>query len=147
MLLLLGWLLKTDFGIAMRATGNSESMVRAMGVDTSKMKIIGLGISNGLVALSGSLISQYQGFADINMGIGIIILGLGSVMIGETLTNVLKVQTIFGRLIGVIIGTIIFRMILAFVLSLGFEPNLLKLITAMIVLLVVCIPNIRKSVN
>ncbi len=147
LLVLLSWLLKTDFGIAMRATGNTETMVRAMGVDTSKMKIIGLALSNGLVALSGSLISQYQGFADINMGIGIIILGLGSVMIGETLMNVLKVQTIFGRLIGVIIGTIIFRLILAFVLSLGIDPNLLKLITALIVLAVVCIPNLRRTAD
>ncbi len=147
LLLLLSWILKTDFGIAIRATGNSETMVRAMGVDTSKMKIIGLGISNGLVAMSGSLISQYQGFADINMGIGIIILGLGSVMIGETVTTVLKVESIFGRLVGVIVGTIIFRLILAFVLSLGIDPNYLKLITAAIVLTVVCIPTLRKARN
>jgi putative ABC transport system permease protein len=147
LILFLSSLLRTDFGIAMRATGNSEVMVSAMGIDTSKMKIIGLAISNGLMALSGSLITQYQGFADINMGIGIIILGLGSVMIGETLMSLLKIQSISGRLFGVIIGTIFFRLILAFVLSLGIDPNLLKLITALIVLIVVCLPNLRKVSN
>jgi len=145
LLLFLSWLLKTDFGIAMRATGNSETMVRSLGVDSLKMKIIGLALANGLTALSGSLITQYQGFADINMGIGIVILGLGSVMIGETFMNLFKVKSIFFRLIGVIIGTIIFRMILAIVLSLGVDPNLLKLITALIVLIVVSLPNLRKA--
>ncbi len=142
----LSWLLKTDFGIAMRATGNSETMVRAMGVDTSRMKIMGLALANGLTAVSGSLITQYQGFADINMGIGIVILGLGSVMIGETMMNLLKVNSLFFRLIGVIIGTVVFRLILAVALSLGIDPNYLKLITALIVLAVVSLPNLRKKV-
>jgi len=146
LLFFLSWLLKTDFGIAMRATGNSETMVRSLGVNSLKMKILGLSLANGLTALSGSLITQYQGFADINMGIGIVILGLGSVMIGETFMNLFKVKSIFFRLVGVIIGTIIFRMILALVLSLGVDPNLLKLITALIVLIVVSLPNLRKAV-
>src|SRR5690606_31205906 len=77
------YLLKSDFGIAMRATGDRESMVRALGVNTAAMKVAGLAISNALVALSGSLMAQFQGFADINMGIGIVISGLGSVIIGE----------------------------------------------------------------
>src|SRR5258708_2139977 len=85
--LVMGYLLKTDFGIAMRATGNSESMIKALGVNTDRMKIIGLAIANSLTALSGFLITQFQGFADINMGIGIVIVGLGSVIIAETLIN------------------------------------------------------------
>ena len=139
------WLLKTDFGLAMRATGNSESMIRAQGVNSERMKIIGLGISNGLVSFSGCLIAQYQGFADINMGIGIVILGLGSVMIGETLMNYLKLYRIHYRILGVIIGTIFFRLILAFTLSIGVNPNLLKLVTAVFVLLVVALPNLKKT--
>ena len=85
---LIGYLLKTDFGIAMRATGNSESMIRALGVNTDRMKIIGLALANALTALSGFLITQFQSFADINMGIGIVITGLGSVIIAEALVNI-----------------------------------------------------------
>src|SRR5690606_21503866 len=84
LILLIGYILKTDFGIAMRATGNSETMVRALGVNTDNMKITGLAIANALTAFSGFLITQFQGFADINMGIGIVIVGLGSVIIAET---------------------------------------------------------------
>src|ERR1700750_120350 len=81
--LLIGYLLKTDFGIAMRATGNSETMIRALGVNTDRMKIIGLALANALTAISGYLIAQFQGFSDISMGIGIVIVGLGSVIIAE----------------------------------------------------------------
>jgi putative ABC transport system permease protein len=89
--LIIGYLLKTDFGIAMRATGNSESMIRSLGVNTDRMKILGLSIANALTAVSGYLISQFQGFTDISMGIGIVIVGLGSVIIAETLINWLKI--------------------------------------------------------
>ncbi|MBS1531714.1 MAG: ABC transporter permease, partial [Bacteroidetes bacterium] len=97
--LLIGYLLKTDFGIAMRATGNSESMIRALGVNTDRMKIIGLALANSLTALSGFLITQFQGFADINMGIGIVIVGLGSVIIAETLINWLKITAVWLTLV------------------------------------------------
>lgn len=142
---LLIWLLKTDFGIAMRATGNNETMVRAQGVNSERMKIIGLSISNALVALSGFLVAQLQGFADINMGIGIVILGLGAVMIGDTFMNWLGKNSIAWRIIGVIAGTILFRLILAGSLSLGLNPNLLKLITALFVLAVVALPGLKKQ--
>ncbi len=82
--LLVGYILRTDFGIAMQATGNSESMTRALGINNNKMKIIGLAIANSLTALSGYLVSQYQNFTDINMGIGIVITGLGSVLVGQS---------------------------------------------------------------
>jgi putative ABC transport system permease protein len=142
--LILSYLLKTDFGLAMRATGNSATMIRANGVNTDLMKTIGLAIANALVAFSGFLIVQYQGFADINMGIGIVIIGLGSVMIGENLSNLFKQNGIVYKILGVILGTVLFRLILALTLSLGINPNWLKFITALFVLLVVVIPNLTK---
>lgn len=144
--LLIGYMLKTDFGIAMRATGNSETMIRALGVNTNRMKIIGLALANALTALSGYLITQLQGFADISMGIGIVIAGLGSVIIAETLINWLRLTSIWGGLALVIGGAIIFQMVLAFTLSIGVDANLLKLVTAAFVLLIVSLPrlNFRK---
>ncbi len=139
------WLLKTDFGIAMRATGNSEAMVRSMGVNTNRMKIIGLALANGLTSISGYLITQYQGFADINMGIGIVISGLGSVMIGEALLKPLINRGIIYHIVAVIIGSVLFRLILALALAFGLNPNFLKLVTALIVLIIVGISNTRKT--
>ena len=141
----ISWLLKTDFGLAMRATGNNEIMIRAFGVNTRNMKTIGLALANGLTALSGFLITQIQGFADINMGIGIVILGLGSVMIGEIIMKALKVTSITKHLLGVILGSILFRMILAFALSIGIDALYLKLVVAVFVLLVVSIPNLKRA--
>ena len=145
LLFIITWLLKTDFGIAMRATGNSEAMVRSMGVNTGRMKITGLAIANGLTAMSGYLLTQYQGFADINMGIGIVISGLGSVMIGEAILKKLTQLGIIYHIIAVILGSILFRLILALALSLGLNPNFLKLVTAVIVLAIVGISNARKN--
>lgn len=139
--LLIGYLLKTDFGIAMRATGNSESMIRALGVNTDRMKIIGLALANSLTAISGYLITQFQGFADINMGIGIVIVGLGSVIIAETLINWLRITSIWLRLVLMLIGAIIFQFVLAVTLDIGVNPNLLMLVTAFFVLIVVGIPR------
>ncbi len=141
--LFLVFMLKTDFGLAMRATGNSESMVNAMGVNTNRMKIIGLAIANALTAFSGSIVAQLQQFSDINMGIGIVIVGLGSVMIGETLMDLFKRQGIAWRIVGVLLGCIIFRIVIAFTLASGADPNLLKLITAGVVLLFVSIPRFK----
>ena len=143
--LLVAWLLKTDFGLAMRATGNSETMIRALGVNTSNMKVLGLMIANALTALSGFLVCQYQQFSDINMGIGIVIFGLGAVMMGESLLGFLKVQSIPLRLAGVIAGCVVFRMIFGLALTLGVNPNWLKLVTALIVLLVVGLPNLKTK--
>jgi putative ABC transport system permease protein len=143
--LLLSLLLKTDFGLAMRATGNNEQMIRSLGVNPDSMKIAGIAMANGLIALSGSLITQVQGFADINMGIGIVILGLGSVMIGEMLLDMLKVRSISLHLLGVIGGSIVFRLILAFALTIGIDSLYLKLVVAIFVLLVISIPKLKKS--
>ena len=140
--LLIGYLLKTDFGIAMRATGNSETMIRALGVNTDRMKITGLAIANALTAVSGYLMTQYQGFADISMGIGIVIIGLGSVIIAEAFINWFKITSIWISLLLVISGAIIFQFVLAFTLSIGIDATLLKLVTAVFVLLIVSLPRL-----
>ena len=139
--LIIGYLLKTDFGIAMRATGNSESMIRALGVNTDRMKIIGLALANALTALSGYLIAQFQGFTDISMGIGIVIVGLGSVIIAETLINWFKISSVFVSLLVVIAGAIVFQLVLAITLDIGVDANLLKLVTALFVLAIVSLPR------
>ncbi len=147
---ILVWLLKTDFGIAMRATGNNEPMVSAMGVHTRNMKVFGLALSNMLTALSGYLLVQYQGFADINMGIGIVISGLAAVMMGEALARMIAPGKIVVQVLMVIAGSLLFRSILATALVLGLHPDYLKLVTALIVLLVLGLTRnagIRKSVN
>jgi putative ABC transport system permease protein len=140
--LIIGYLLKTDFGIAMRATGNSESMVRALGVNTDRMKIIGLALANALTATSGYLMTQFQGFADINMGIGIVIVGLGSVIIAESLINWFKITSVWLSLVLVLSGAVIFQIVLAVTLSIGVDANLLKLVTAAFVLLIVSLPRL-----
>ncbi len=140
---LLAYLLRTDFGIAMRATGNSESMTRALGINNQAMKIIGLAIANALTALSGFLVAQYQNFTDLNMGIGIVIVGLGSVLIGDTLINWLKIKLIWWQLLIIVSGSVLFQLVLAVALSLGINPNMLKLVTAVFVLIIVGIPQIR----
>jgi putative ABC transport system permease protein len=140
---IIGYLLKTDFGLAMRATGNSESMIRALGVNTDRMKITGLALANALTAVSGYLISQYQGFTDISMGIGIVIVGLGSVIIAETLINWFRITSVWLSLILVLFGAAIFQIVLAVTLDIGVDVNLLKLVTAAFVLIIVSLPRIK----
>jgi putative ABC transport system permease protein len=116
-------------------------MIRALGVNTDTMKIIGLSLANALTAMSGYLMTQIQGFADINMGIGIVIVGLGSVIIGETIITIFNISSITMMLLTVIIGAVAFQLVLAFALSFGINPNLLKLVTAVFVLLIVGLPR------
>lgn len=142
---ILAYVLMTDFGIAMRATGNSASMTRALGINNDKMKIIGLAIANALTALSGYLVCQYQNFTDINMGIGIVITGLGSVLIGDALIRWWNVQRVIWQLSVVLLGSIVFQLVLAVTLTLGVDPNLLKLVTAVFVLIIVSIPRIKAE--
>jgi putative ABC transport system permease protein len=142
--LFIGYILKTDFGIAMRATGNSESMIRALGVNTDRMKVIGLALANALTAVSGYLITQYQGFADISMGIGVVITGLGSVIIAETMINWLHVTSVWAILAWVLGGAVVFQLVLAFTLSAGVDANLLKLVTSVFVLLIVGLPRLTR---
>lgn len=143
----LSWLMKTDFGLAMRATGSSESMMKAMGVNTDNMKIKGLAIANALTALSGYLVSQYQGYVDINMGIGIVIVGLGAVMMGESFLMWKSDLSIVWKLVSVVVGAVLLRLMLAITLSLGIDPNLLKIITSGLVLVMVTLPHSRKLLS
>jgi putative ABC transport system permease protein len=127
----------------MRATGSNANMARALGINNNRMKITGLAIANSLTALSGYLVAQYQNFTDINMGIGIVITGLGSVLIGDTLIKWFNIRSIALQLAVVLAGSIIFQLVLAFTLAIGVNPNLLKLVTAVMVLLIVSIPRIK----
>jgi putative ABC transport system permease protein len=127
----LNWFLGTEIGLAMRATGDNEKMIRSFAANTDNTKILGLSLSNGLVALSGALIAQYQGFADVSMGIGMIIIGLASVIIGEALFGQ---ATILRATLAVIGGAIVYRMIVAVALRIGLDPSDMKLVTALIVM-------------
>ncbi len=141
---LLAYVLRTDFGLAMRATGDNERMTRALGIPNDRMKIIGLAMANALTALSGFLLAQYQNYADISMGIGIVLVGLGSVLIGEAVINWLGARGIWLHLLLIVGGCILFQLMLAVALSLGVNPNLLKLFTALFVLAIVGLPRLLK---
>jgi putative ABC transport system permease protein len=145
LLWLINRLLLTDFGLTMRATGNNETMMRSLGTNTNRMKVIGLGLANSLIAFSGSLITQLQGFADINMGIGIVIVGLGAVIIGEILSGLFKNNSIMIKLIGVVLGSIVLRLILAWALSIGVDPVYLKGAVALLVLLSISLPALKQK--
>jgi putative ABC transport system permease protein len=140
--LMLYWFFRTQLGTAMRASGDNPQMMAALGVSVETVTIVGLAMSNGLIALSGALLAQYQGFADVQMGIGIIVLGLASVIIGEALVG----SRSLGLLIcGAIMGAVLFRLLVAVALRWGLNPNDLKLITAVFVFLALVAPTfIRK---
>lgn len=136
---ILYWYFGTEQGSALRATGSNPAMSRAQGININSMKVLGLSLSNGVVALSGGLMAQYQGFADINMGRGAIVIGLAAVIIGEVIFG--KVFMNFGlKLFAVSIGAIIYYIVLQIVLQLGLNTNDLKLITALIVAIFLAIP-------
>ena len=135
--------LDTEIGLALRATGNNQKMITCLGVNTDTMKLLGLSISNAMVSLSGALISQYQGFADVGIGIGTIIGGLASLIIGEVLFSNGK---ILRDLIAVALGSIIFRLIIALVLRMGLPPTFLKLMTAIIVIVALAAPSFKEKV-
>ena len=137
------WLLKTDFGLTMRAAGSNENMIEAQGVNPDKIKVIGLAISNSLVALSGCLVTQLQGFADINMGIGIVIAGLASVMMGEAISNRFKKSSIVMPVLMVVFAAILFRLFIAFILAQGIEQVYVKLFTAALVLVFLSVSKLN----
>ena len=144
MLLLLFLFLKTRLGFVLRATGDNDHMVRALGVNTDSVILIGLALSNGLVALSGALIAQSQSFVDVGMGIGMVVIGLASVIIGEV---VFGTKTLLRRLIAVILGSILYRLIIAFALEIGMPPTDLKLVSAIIVAIAMAMPIIKKRLS
>lgn len=143
-LAILNWFLRTEIGLALRATGENEQMVRGLGTDTDMTTILGVSISNGLVALSGALIAQNQGFSDVGMGIGMIVMGLASVIIGEGL---FRPRGITAVLLAVVGGTFAYRLFLSVALRLGLPPADLKLVTALLVIAALAIPFIRKKVR
>ena len=130
---------RTDLGTAMRATGDNAQMVRAMGISDGNMIVLGLAISNGLVALSGALLAQYQGFADVQMGIGMLVWGLASVIIGEALVGLKQLNLL---ITGSVMGSVLFRLLVAIALRWGLDPNDLKLITAAFVFCALILPGI-----
>ncbi len=140
---LIDWFLHTEFGLCLRATGDNEQMIRAMGTNTAFTRIIGLGIANALVALTGSLVAQQQGFADVGMGIGTIVAGLAGVIMGEVLFGERSVSWVLFSVIG---GSIVYRLLIAISLRLGIAPTDLKLLTAVLVVAALSIPTGRKKV-
>lgn len=142
-IMLLYYFLKTKFGLVLRATGDNDKMVRAACVDTDFTTIVGLALSNGLVALSGALLAQYQGFADISMGIGMVVIGLASVIIGEVIFGT---RSLLRRLIAVVLGAVMYRFIIAGALELGMPATDLKLVSAVIVALALSMGTIRDKV-
>ena len=138
-MLILNWFLSTEMGLAMRATGDNENMARAQGVNTDVSKVLGLALSNGLVGLSGSLLAQYQGFADISMGIGLIVAGLASVILGTALIGSPRVWVMT---LAVVIGSVLYRAIIQAALQLPFfQANDMKLVSALIVLAALLLPR------
>jgi len=140
---ILYWFFGTEIGCAMRATGNNNNMARAQGINTSFIKVLGLMISNGIVALCSGILAQYQGFADINMGRGAIVIGLAAVIIGEVVFG--KIFKNFAlRLVGVVIGAILYYIVVQFVLWLGLNTDDLKLLTAVVVGIFLSIPYLKN---
>ena len=137
------WFFGTEMGCAIRATGNNEKMIRALGVDTNIMKTIGLMISNALVSLSGGLVTQSQGYADVGMGTGTIVVGLASVIIGEVIFG--NRFNFLYKLFSIVMGSIIYRIIIAIVLQLGLKATDLKLLTAIIVAIALSVPVLNKK--
>ncbi|MBQ4425058.1 MAG: ABC transporter permease [Lachnospiraceae bacterium] len=137
--------LGTENGCAFRATGNNASMSRAQGINTDRMKRIGLALSNGLVALSGGMLAQYQGFADVNMGRGAIVIGLAAVIIGEVIGEIFfgKQMNYFLRLTFTVIGGVIYYLVYVLVLWLKFPANDMKLLTAIVVAVFLAVPYLQ----
>jgi len=142
--LLLYMFFQTNLGAAMRATGNNSQMARALGVNDEGMIILGLSISNGLIGLAGAFLAQYQGFADIQMGIGMIVWGLASVIIGEALVGTPQTGM---AIIAAVMGSVLFRLLVAIALRLGLDPNDLKLITAAFVFVALILPRTLKTIQ
>lgn len=132
---------RTELGTAMRAAGDNQQMIRALGVNVERYRIMGLALSNGLVALSGALLAQYQGFADAQMGIGMVVWGLASVIIGESLTGS---RSLGLAIYGAVAGSVLFRLLVAMALRWGLNPNDLKLVTALFVFAALVLPQVLR---
>ncbi|MCI9008244.1 MAG: ABC transporter permease [Lachnospiraceae bacterium] len=143
LIFILYWFFGTELGCSLRATGCNDKMARAQGINTDFNRVLGLMISNGLVAFSGALLSQYQGFADVNMGRGAIVIGLAAVIIGEAVFG--KIFRNFGfRLLAVAFGSIIYYFVLQIVIWMGIDTDLLKLLSAAVVAVFLAVPTWRS---
>ncbi|TVY07592.1 ABC transporter permease [Paenibacillus cremeus] len=138
----LDWFFRTDLGLALRATGDNPRMIRSFGVNTDTTTIVGLSLSNGMVALAGGLIAQYQAFAEITMGVGMIVIGLASVIIGEAIFGS---RTVMRATLAVVLGAIVYRLVVALALRVGLQPTDMKLMTALIVIVALTLPKVRGS--
>lgn len=141
------WFFGTEIGSALRATGNNEHMIRALGVSTAKTKMIALMLSNALVGLSGGLICQSQKYADIGMGTGAIVIGLAAIVIGEVLGRLTpgKLMGFKSRLVSAVAGSVVYFLIRAIVLQMGMDANDMKLLSAVIVALALCVPVVWEK--
>jgi putative ABC transport system permease protein len=135
---------RTNIGTAMQAAGDNAEMIRALGVNVNNMIVLGLALSNGLIALSGALLTQYQGFADVQMGIGMVVWGLASIIIGEALVGVRDLGLV---ITGAVMGSVLFRLIVALALRGGLDPNDLKLVTAAFVFAALVLPTFIKRLK
>ena len=145
--LLIGVLLfffNTDLGQGYIATGDNETMARSLGIKTDRMKILGLTLSNGVIALSGALFAQNDGYADVNKGIGVIVIGLASIIIGEVIFHEL---TLAERLIAIVVGSIIYQLLILIVIKLGFDTTYLKLFSAIILAICLMIPQLKQALK
>jgi putative ABC transport system permease protein len=133
--------LRTNIGTAMQAAGDNAQMIRALGVNVDNMIVLGLALSNALIGLAGGLLTQYQGFADVQMGIGMVVWGLASVIIGEALVGVRALEYV---ITGAVMGSVLFRLIVALALRGGLDPNDLKLITAVFVFFALVLPRVTR---
>lgn len=134
--------LKTRVGFALRAAGDNEEMVRASGVSSDHMKLLGLSVSNGFVGLSGGLLAQYQGYSDIGMGTGMVVIGLASVIIGEVIFGT---ESLLRRLVAVALGAVVYRLVLAVALNLGMQASDMKLVSAVIVIIALSLGSLGES--
>ena len=132
------WFLGTSFGVAIRATGDNELMASSQGINTGVTKVIGLALSNGLVALCGTIVAQYQGFADISMGIGLIVAGLASVIVGQAIFGM---TAVWQAVLAAALGSVIYRGVIQIALNNGFNPNDMKLVSAVLVVLALVLPQ------
>ncbi|HIX00903.1 MAG TPA: ABC transporter permease [Candidatus Nesterenkonia stercoripullorum] len=136
--LALDWFLHTDMGLALQATGDNEQMIRSFAVSTDRMKIIGLMLSNGLVGLAGAVVAQYQGFADIGMGIGLILIGLASVIVGQAIFGT---RSVFQATLAVVLGAVVYRLAIQLALNAGLDPNDMKAMSAVLVIIALILPQ------
>lgn len=141
---LLLFFFNTNLGQAYIATGDNEEMARSIGIKTDSMKILGLTLSNGVIALSGALIAQNDGYADVNKGTGVIVIGLASIIIGEVLFGEL---TFAERLVAIVVGSIIYQLLILLVIKLGFDTTYLKIFSAVILAACLMIPQLKKALN